>query len=70
MTRAEVKAGLFFVSISMVINRFVPFPDFISGFLSGLFISLGIVLFVVSLLPEKTYNKLLYRQWLAAGKQG
>ena len=62
--RTETKFGLLSNAIGLTLGRFEIFPDFISGFCSGLFTGLGIFLMVVSLLPEKHYRNLLYRRWL------
>ena len=64
--RTETKIGLLFNAIGLTIGRLFVFSDFISGFLSGMFVGIGLFLLVVSLLPEKQYNKLLYRKWLAS----
>ena len=66
--RTETTIALLLNAIGIVISRFAFFPDFISGFLSGLFMSLGVFLLVVGLIPEKQYNNLLYRKWLANRK--
>ena len=64
--RAEVKIGLLFNAIGLVIGRFEIFPGFITDFLSGLFLGIGLFQLVVSLLPEKQYQNLLYRKWLTS----
>ena len=64
--RTETKIGLLFNAIGLTVGRLFIFPDFISGFLSGIFLGSGLFLLVVGLLPEKQYNKLLYRKWLAS----
>ena len=62
--RTETKLGLLSNAIGLSIGHIPVFPDFLSGFCSGLFTALGIFLLVVSLLPEKQYRNLLYRRWL------
>ena len=66
--RTEIKFGLLLNAIGLSLGRFEVFPDFISGFCSGLFTGLGIFLLVVSLLPERQYRNLLYRRWLTNRK--
>lgn len=70
--RAETKVGLLFYAIVSIINltrnNFAFLPEFISGFLTGLFLSLGIFMFIVGLIPENIYNNLLYRKWIANRK--
>ena len=64
--RTETKFGLLLNTIGITVGRLSVVPDFISGFLLGLFVSIGLFLLVVGLLPEKRYNNLLYRKWLAS----
>ena len=62
--RTETRFGLLSNAIGLTIGRFSFIPDFLSGFLSGMFVGIGLFLLVVSLFPEKQYNNLLYRKWL------
>lgn len=60
--RIELRIGLALIALGLVLNRFVLFSEPVSNFLCGAFMSFGMFFMVVNLLPEKTYNKLLYRK--------
>lgn len=62
--RIELRFGLLLNALSIIISRFAFLPDSISGFLCGVFIGFGFFLLVVGLIPDITYDKLLYRKWL------
>ena len=63
--RIETRIGLLMFAVSVVVNRFAPFPDSVVGFISGICLSLGIFLLIVGIIPENRYNNLLYRRWIA-----
>jgi pilus assembly protein TadC len=64
--RTELKAGLLLISLAILINRFAFFPIHVSDFLCGAFLGFGLFLIAVNLLPQKTYDNLLYRKWIAS----
>ena len=63
--RVELKWSLLLSALSIVISRFVAYQNPISDFFCGLFVALGLFFLAVNLLPENTYNNLLYRKWVA-----
>jgi len=63
--RVELKFGLLLSALGSILGRFIFFTSPISDFLSGAFIAVGILLLVITLLPENVYNNLLYRKWIA-----
>ena len=65
--RIELRIGLAFIALGLILSRFSTFAGPISSFVCGACMSLGVFFMVVNLLPEKTYNKLLYRK-LISGK--
>lgn len=62
--KVELKLGLLFNTLAIIINRFAFLSDTVSDFLCGAFVALGILLMVVSLLPVNVYDNLLYRRWI------
>ena len=62
--RIETKIGLLINAVGLTLGSIVVLPNFMSGFLSGAFVGVGLFLLVVGLIPEKQYNNLLYRKWL------
>ena len=66
--RTELQIGLLLNVLGIFSTRVAFLPDFASGFISGLFTALGIFFLVVSMLPEKTYNRLAYRKLFANKK--
>ena len=65
IVRTEMKVGLLLNAIGIIFSRFGILPINANEFLSGLFMSLGILALVIGSIPESTYNNLLYRKWLA-----
>lgn len=63
--RPEMKYALLCIAFSITLNRFSLFQHPISDFLCGLFLAMGIMLFIVNMLPKAAYDKLLYRTWIA-----
>ena len=46
--------GLFLFATYCILSRFMTFPDFLQGFITGL----SIIFLLFSLLPEKVYNRI------------
>ena len=62
--KVELKFGLLFTALSLIINQINILPDFAAGFLAGLLTVGGIFFIIVSMLPERVYNNLAYRKLL------
>lgn len=55
--RIEMKVGVVLASINILQAHILPLSQFVSGFVSGLLISLAFYFIIIGILPEKTYLK-------------
>ena len=62
--RVELGAGMMFGGLGLLLGRFI-IEHPVSDFFCGAFMAAGLLLFVINLLPDNIYNRLLYRKWLA-----
>lgn len=62
--RVELGAGMVLGGLGLLLGRFI-LENPVSDFFCGAFMAAGVFLFVISLLPDDWYNRLLYRKWLA-----
>ena len=66
--RIELGIGMILGGMGLLLERFM-LANPVFDFLCGAFMAAGIFLFVVALLPEDIYNRLLYRKLLADRKK-
>lgn len=62
--RVEFCASMMFSGLGLLLGRIILETP-VSDFFCGAFMAAGIFLFVISLLPDNRYNRLLYRKWLS-----
>lgn len=62
--RVELGAGMVIGGLGLLLGRIMS-ENPVSDFFCGTFMAAGIFLFVISLLPDDRYNRLLYRKWFA-----
>lgn len=55
--RTEMKIGILLASTNSLLAHLLSPPLFVSGFVSGLLISLAFYFIIIGILPEKTYLK-------------
>jgi len=67
--RIEWALWLLMFSLSRVLNLITAIPSNLSCFLTGAFMGMGVVFIFISLLPQETYDNLLYRTWLSKEKK-
>lgn len=62
--RVEIPIYVLLLGISIILSRFTIVPTHVSCFISGAVVSSGLLLAVISFLPQAVYEKMPYRRWV------
>jgi len=65
--RAEMRVALLLFAIATIIDRFIESP--VACFIVGMCTGVGLLLSIISWLPEKIYDKLLYKKLATVGNK-
>lgn len=62
--RVEIPIYAFLLGLSVTLTRFAILPTSVSCFITGMLAGLGLILAVISFLPQAVYEKMAYRKWI------
>jgi|GEM_PF-7015841 len=63
-SRIEIPFFVFLLGISTIFRQFAILPVHASCFINGVFVGLGFLFVIISLLPQTIYEKIPYRKWI------
>ena len=63
-SRVEVPIYAFLLGMSIILGRFAILPAHVSCFVAGAFVGSGLLLAIISFLPQTVYEKMPYREWI------